>query len=559
MDTPHLSREVSGTRNSMTLNGSVSNNPFFQQGATRTAQVRNRFARDEWLRVKEEWLSANRCHIERVQADQANSEEYHISLTINCSQELGGSQFVYNAVPALRIHDAILELAGLIHYPANALMLVAPNGSQMYSYNLMSFYGLKNNDALILQKVGDYWFNQDKMIIRPEHADPAYDRVIDSLRGYSLNLLRENPPSEEETDMNIGTLYHTMAAILTGQYKEALFFDSRLVEFADQVDQSHIMEWNSPESSIFEIIFDDVVSVFPDMCLPLEEILARQEDTAHLRRCLQGKLADAFDMEPSKFDDLEITVGSMHVSVNAASWTLSDRKHVIDGATHLMMNFNAEVRIHPLFSSCKIDIALFDARGDKSNFSGANFLVGPPDNQKMYYQPSDKQGWKRFGLNVLSKFSDGDYWLHPFQHTKNWWRAYHGTGVSGMQGIVQGAHTSGVMRQSASGKLGPGVYVSPHLEYVAKSYTGIAKVDNKNIVMVFQCAVKPGEILREGYPGIDRYQDKPLLANIFRERRYGHDNSEWTFTSDNVRPYGVLLADADKLAKMYGGSVGKWK
>ncbi|CAF1563339.1 unnamed protein product, partial [Adineta ricciae] len=52
------------------------------------------------------------------------------------------------------------------------------------------------------------------------------------------------------------------------------------------------------------------------------------------------------------------------------------------------------------------------------------FQIGPAGRQQMYITPA---GWARFGLRVLDKY-DNKYWLDPFQHQQNWYRAFHGTG-----------------------------------------------------------------------------------------------------------------------------------
>lgn len=502
-----------------------------------------------------DWLKRNQDNINQATIHQQDSRVLHISLSITCSLELQADDFVYNVVPDLRVCDAIQNIAGQINHPAHSLILISPNGSLMYPYNLISYYGLCNGDSLVLQSVNGHWHKQDKMIIRPEHAGPAFDQVINSLRSFTQNILQSNPPNLESID--IGTLYHSLASILSGQNKEVFFFDSRLPEYADHIDQSHLMNWGSSEADNVDIIFGDISSF---SSLPLQQILSDKIESSRMKYKLRQILSEAFEIDESKFSDMTIFANPFRACVNGDSWTLSERNMVISGAAFLETKYCAQVQIHPLFKSCKIDIALFDYRGDKKDFSGGSYLVGPVGNKKTCYQPCGGKVWQRFGLNVVGKFPDGDEWLHPFHSPSNWWRAFHGTGKAGLEGITKDASKiGGVMRESGSGKLGSGVYVTPHLEYAAKSYSGIASVGNKKFVMVFQCAVQPGTMIAEGYPGAEKYQNEPLLKSIFNDRGYGQQNSEWTFASENVRPYGILLADADNLSSLFGGDVGTWK
>merc|ERR1712187_409782 len=116
--------------------------------------------------------------------------------------------------------------------------------------------------------------------------------------------------------------------------------------------------------------------------------------------------------------------------------------------------------------------------------------VGPPGNKQKYHQPA---GWTRYGLNVMGKFNNGDdTWLHPFQHENNWWRAYHCTNEAGVTGIMGNG-----FKASTYGDYGPGLYVSPYVEYAAKyAGKGLAiqtKSGNKNLLLAFQVAVRPGK------------------------------------------------------------------
>jgi hypothetical protein len=42
-------------------------------------------------------------------------------------------------------------------------------------------------------------------------------------------------------------------------------------------------------------------------------------------------------------------------------------------------------------------------------------------------------------------------------------------------------------------------------------------------------------------------------------KRYGEEHSEWTFRKGDVRPYGILLAEAETLNAAYGKQTGQRK
>jgi hypothetical protein len=49
----------------------------------------------------------------------------------------------------------------------------------------------------------------------------------------------------------------------------------------------------------------------------------------------------------------------------------------------------------------------------------------------------------------------------------------------------------------------------------------------------------------------------PELVELFK--RYGKEHSEWTFRKGDVRPYGILLTEAETLDAIYGKQTGQWK
>merc|ERR1712218_753031 len=103
-----------------------------------------------------------------------------------------------------------------------------------------------------------------------------------------------------------------------------------------------------------------------------------------------------------------------------------------------------------------------DERGNKNSSDfGSKFEIGPPGHTRTYHQP---RGWSRYGFKVLGKYKE-DTWLHPFQHPRNWYRAYHGTGRSRVGITAPKSIVHGGFEESGGGDFGPGVYVTPFVTY----------------------------------------------------------------------------------------------
>eukprot|EP00296_Roombia_truncata_P002627 JP438642.1.p1 GENE.JP438642.1~~JP438642.1.p1 ORF type:complete len:128 (+),score=1.62 JP438642.1:1-384(+) len=119
----------------------------------------------------------------------------------------------------------------------------------------------------------------------------------------------------------------------------------------------------------------------------------------------------------------------------------------------------------------------------------------------------------------------------------NWYRGYHGTSIDVAKPIYEDG-----FKPSSWGKLGPGVYVSPHLEYAlnyARSYKAKIQTQKglKEFFIIIQVGVRPGSIEDEGYGG--SWTTEKL------QKRYGKEPSEWVIPEPaDVRPYGVLIKDA---------------
>jgi hypothetical protein len=370
---------------------------------------------------------------------------------------------------------------------------------------------LTDESYLVLAKSNGLWHQHSKRQITPVDASLESQEQLDIMRMHTEKIARKNPPSSPES---LGTVLYALKSMLEKSNRELLLFESDCADSvapAGIVDESSILSGlSSPDADEITITAEHLRDLLPnyahvDMSLP--EILESPQWAADLAAQIRALLARAFQLDQEKFNAMTFSVGSFKAHVQASDWSAADREHLVTGAAFLDMECNGtSVEIHPLFVKCNLDASVFDPRGNKSNFDGRQWTLGPDAaQQKTYYQPRGDQGWIRYGLNVLGKFPD-DKWLHPFQHKGNWWRAYHGTGVKGMTGIARdAANPSGVMNESpAKCKLGEGVYVSPHLEYASGFYCGRGEVNGTEYVIVFQCAVKPGSILKSGFSGHDR-------------------------------------------------------
>jgi hypothetical protein len=339
-------------------------------------------------------------------------------------------------------------------------------------------------------------------------------------------------------------------------------------------------------------------------------ILGSEHNLQLVQNCFRTYFAEAFGAAEDKIIAMSISYkdGSYYICFPATGWTSEEKQLVYDAAKYFQANFKEfiQLRVHPLFQKLKVDIASFDARGHKKSWDGSKHSIGSP--KEDYYQPAAgssrmsypncpgepmaDQKWQRFGLNVLGKFKGGDRWLDPFDNPESWWRVYHGVEV----GSGDNAPTASIIRNTVDEstrakpdeilwetgkkykpKLGPGVYVSPHLEY-ALCYSAGAEIKMpdgtpRRYQVVFQCAAKPGERLRSGYSWeigpnsrmsgskLREHCRKRYPAREDKSRRKDDDSgetgdshpsdSEWTFKSQHVRPYGVLLADAAHLEQIF--------
>lgn len=430
-----------------------------------------------------------------------------------------------------------------------SLTLVNSAGEYVDSGALLSSYQTIGN-TFELQSVTGVWRNEQRVTLSPDVCREITQK-FETLRESTNEILDKNPstlPASPRESLSFGTLCHCLKEMMSSKNKEILLFDSRNENpfFKTIIDQGHqISRLEEEDIDIVSFRFKDL-SLLGYQETSLQKYL-ESSTLENLKKEFTTYFSDKLHMSPEKVSQMEIISGSVIVNLNAQNWTLNERNNFIDLGSNIP---HTTITIHPLFKSCTIDIAIFDRRGDKTNFHGGNFNLGPKNLKKTYYQPQGGHGWSRFGLAVLGKYSDGDGWLEPFESEKNWWRAYHGSTMAGVEGIVKNGTKDGMIRDSLGGKLNKGVYVTPHLEY-ASCYAQPCELDNRRYILVFQCAVEPGAIMAQGYPGSNSFKNFPHLSKIFQER-YKDEDSEWTLPSKCVRPYGILVGDVDQLEKIYG-------
>ena len=160
----------------------------------------------------------------------------------------------------------------------------------------------------------------------------------------------------------------------------------------------------------------------------------------------------------------------------------------------------------------------FDEAGNKTNWEGQKFDIGPPGNTRTYHQPEGRE-WVRYGLKVCG-FFESDTWLKPFTKKHGlWYRVFHGCRNPGESALS--IYKDG-FEPSSKGTYGPGVYCSPLID-LAKQYAFRFEVPTEDgfvlVNVVVQAAVKPGCMEEHG--------------------------SEWLVKDPNhIRPYGLLIREA---------------
>jgi hypothetical protein len=274
------------------------------------------------------------------------------------------------------------------------------------------------------------------------------------------------------------------------------------------------------------------------------DILSNPTTKNELCEDFKVAMGRSLGVSPNHIKVNDVLLGSIHFCFEVSNLSVSQKEALLTGGVRYLENqfpSAKEIKVSPLFSQMGFNINSIDHRGHKIYTEKRHSVtVGPPHSQRNYHLPS---GWSRVGLSVIAnqdqktpgKF-DSDDWLTPLGHHNNWYRAYHGTELQAFGSIYNNG-----FKISPFGTMGPGVYVSPHVE-VAELYSKKISVNTdegvKTYMCVFQLAVKPGSFSENNptkiaYPDI--YKDNP---------DYGDECSEWLVEDpQNVRPYAILCKE----------------
>ena len=266
----------------------------------------------------------------------------------------------------------------------------------------------------------------------------------------------------------------------------------------------------------------------PEWC-PLQSVEAMKTDL-EFKTAAQVRLANCLGVEKAKVRITDIVAGSVIIEFTVDDLSAREKERILSddekltGKLRKQFNTFSELKISPAVFALHFDLDQLDSRGNKVFGQGQTLQVGPPTKERSYHQPT---GWIRYGFKVLGKYED-DQWLHPFQHPGNWYRAFHGTGRAAGGGDAAARNiVSNGFRQSKGGSFGPGVYVTPFVEYSESGYAGKVTVETtqgqQNFKFLLQVAVEPNGIITEGRP-------KP-----------NGENQEWILQEGSVRPYGLLI------------------
>ena len=188
-----------------------------------------------------------------------------------------------------------------------------------------------------------------------------------------------------------------------------------------------------------------------------------------------------------------------------------------------------------IMDGCRLTKNMLDARGNRESGWGVGEKRGGLD----YFPPP--AGWKGYGLNVWSKYDNGNNdWLAMNGNKNEWAVAYHGIGTKlgftlekATANIIAGGFKVGGGQGYANydddnhpgQKIGNGVYCSPDPK-VMESYASYSKssttVNGKKYMMGFMMRVKP---------------DKIRFSN--QQKDY------WVLdgTTNQMRPYRILVKE----------------
>ncbi|UJR08888.1 hypothetical protein I4U23_013143 [Adineta vaga] len=294
-------------------------------------------------------------------------------------------------------------------------------------------YNEQNEDILMIfkkeqEKLKAYYDNFPNINATIDESGPELAKA----REFTKSIL-ETLPSGDVNDRN--TLCHILNIIYKTENEDCLFYDSRSginlydasANLADinSEDKVFILKLNSSKGlgnrNTDQTELDDL-----KLAQKLINVI-RQNESDPIIDDILTRLSEAHKVNKEDVVIKNVFVGSFNILYTVLDLVKSTTESLYKISKKLEKQFDEFVsaKIHPLLFRPSFDIAYFDKRGNKTFDSvSKTYEVGPPERTKTYTTPS---GWTRYGLKVLGKYSD-DYWLHPFRDSRNWYRAFHGTG-----------------------------------------------------------------------------------------------------------------------------------
>jgi hypothetical protein len=365
---------------------------------------------------------------------------------------------------------------------------------------------------------------------------------IEKAKELTESIMKELP-SGELNDKN--TMCHVLNNLLGDENDGCLFYDStncinlpdasgNLVD-VNLEDKTLVLKLNNSNglgdenNERFEENDLQLVQTINDAII-LEEFHPVIDD-------ILERLSKAHDVEKNLIEITRVYYGSFNIvyTIRDLGKRIIKKLEKLEHKLKEQFNEFVSAKIHPLLYRPSFDISYFDERGNK-NFSNQSetYKVSPPGRRRLYTVP---YGWTRYGLKVFSKYSN-DYWLHPFQDPRNWYRAYHGTGNARSvdfknsnknfdeEFVPVDALASIFTNEFRTARVtahGTGVYCSPNPKFPEKGYTSKIHLDTKKGKKVFKCmlqvAVNP---------------DGVKFAT----------NDIWVVPDPkDIRPYGILIKE----------------
>jgi hypothetical protein len=368
---------------------------------------------------------------------------------------------------------------------------------------------------------------------------------VKEAKAFTESIL-QNLPSGNATDR--ATACHVLTNLLQTQNIQYLFFDSThgkdlhdassvLAEIGSN-DRPFVLKLNSSEG-----LGNKMAPKTEHGAIRLAQQLTKaieQNETHPIIEDVRNRLSEAHHTDKENICLESMVVGSFLVVYIVKYCTNSDVKSLSELPKRLEDKFEqfAAAKIHPLLCRPAFDISSFASKGNKTfGNTKETHEIGPPGRTQTYTSPA---GWTRYGLKVIGKYTNGDYWLEPFKHKENWYRAFHGTGRASADDFnkskqsfdkqyasvdaMASIYKTGFRKARVTAH-GAGVYCSPDPTFPEQGYVGIVEFNTQEGKKKFKCmlqvAVNPD-------------------GTTFTPAK-----STWVVNNpEDIRPYGILIKEA---------------